>query len=708
MHEHRTAVIVAALVSVSVGAQSGVEYPVTRVVDHVDTYHGTTVRDPYRWLEDDMSPETARWVEAQNRATQAYLDRIPFRAQLKARLERLYDYPRHARPSMTRDMVFFYKNDGLQNQNVLYVQKGLDGNPEMLLDPNTWSTDGTVRLMSFTPSRDARHAVYGISKSGSDWLDYHVLDLSTRKPLADKIEWAKVSNVAWRGDGFYYSRYPAPLPGKELSSSNDNHQVFYHRLGTSQSADELVFEDLKNPQRFHLLDTTEDERFEILSVSDRGTGKQGTALFVRDRSRQSPGFVPLVPAITDDTFYVLDNAGGELLVYTDKDAPNGRVVRIDPDAPAERNWKTVLAQGADPLEAVTTAGGKLFATYMKDVTSRVRVFALDGTLEHEIGMPALGTATVFGGERAAGSMFYTFTSFTVPTSIYRYDIAAKKSTGFRVSEAPGFDASRYETRQVFFNSKDGTRVPMFLVHRKGLALDGTNPTLMYGYGGFNVSTVPAFNAMRLALLERGVVYASVNMRGGSEYGETWHDAGTKTKKQNVFDDFIAAAEWLIANKYTTPAKLAMNGGSNGGLLVGAVMNQRPELFRVAIPQVGVMDMLRFHKFTIGWNWIADYGSSDNAEEFAALRAYSPLHNIKPGQKYPATLVTTADHDDRVVPAHSFKYAATLQKAASPDNPVLIRIDTKSGHGASNVTKQIEATADIYAFLMHNLGVTPKF
>jgi prolyl oligopeptidase len=704
--QHRTAVnvAVALVITASAGAQSGLQYPTTRTVEDVDTYHGTTVSDPYRWLEDDMSAETAAWVEAQNRVTFGYLERIPFRAQLKMRLERLYDYPRYAQPSTKRDLVFFYKNDGLQNQNVLYVQRGLDGKPELLLDPNTWSSDGTVRLMSFTPSRDAKHAVYGISKSGSDWLEYHVLDLATRKPLADKIEWAKVSNIAWRGSGFYYSRYPAPPPGKELSSSNDNHQVFYHRLGTPQEKDELVFEDIKNPQRFHLLETTEDERFEILVVSDRGTGKQGNAVFVRDLSRALRNFVPLIPAISDDSFAVLDNIGGELLVYTDKNAPNGRVLRVDPAAAAEANWTTVIPQGPDPLESVTTAGGKLFATYMKDVTTRVSVFGLNGALENEVTLPGLGTATVFGADRDARSMFYTFASFTMPSSIYRYDINSRRSTVFRASDVPGFDASSYETRQVFFNSKDGTRVPMFLVHRKGLVLDGNNPTLMYAYGGFNVSTVPSFNALRLALLEQGFVYASVNTRGGSEYGETWHDAGTKTKKQNVFDDFIAGAEWLIANKYTAPARLAMTGGSNGGLLVGAVMNQRPELFRVAIPQVGVMDMLRFHKFTIGWNWIADYGSSDNPEEFKALYAYSPLHNIRAGVNYPATLITTADHDDRVVPAHSFKYGATLQAKASRDRPALIRIETKSGHGASSTAKLIEATADVYAFIMQNLGV----
>jgi prolyl oligopeptidase len=684
------------------------EYPETRKVDQVDTYHGTQVADPYRWLEDDNSPDTAAWVEAQNKVTFAYLEKIPFRAQLKTRLERLYNYPKYSAPSRKRDLFFFYRNEGLQNQSVLYVQQGIDGKPEVLIDPNAWSSEGTVQLSRFSPSRDARYAVYGVSRSGSDWEEYSVLDLNTRKPLADKLEWVKVSSVAWRGDGFYYSRYPAPEKGTELSSSNANHRVFFHRLGTPQSADELVFEDAANPQRFHILHTTEDQRFAILEVHDRGTGKQGNALFVRDLSRPSSKFSPLVPDITDDTFEVIDNVGDRILVATDKNATNRRVVSIDPRNPAESNWKTVLPESSEPLEGVDTAGGKLFATYMKDVTTRARVFSLDGRLEHELTLPGLGTATGFNGDADSTFVFYTFTSFTIPTAIYRYDIATRASTLFRASEISGFDASRYETGQVFFKSKDGTRVPMFLVHKKGLVLDGNNPTLMYGYGGFNVSTVPTFSTTRLALLEQGVVYASVNMRGGNEYGEVWHDAGTKTKKQNVFDDFIAAAEWLITNKYTSSARLAMMGASNGGLLVGAVANQRPELFRVAIPQVGVMDMLRFHKFTIGWNWIADYGSSDNAEEFKALYAYSPLHNIREGVKYPATIITTADHDDRVVPAHSFKYTAAMQARVSREEPALIRIETRTGHGASPTAKLLEATADIYGFLMHNLDVQPTF
>ena len=689
-------------------AAQGLSYPSTKSVDHVDAYHGVKVADPYRWLEDDTSADTAAWVEAQNKVTFAYLDKIPYRAALTTRLKSLYDYAKFGSPSRKGDYYFFSKNDGLQNQSVLYIQKGLNGTPEVLIDPNTWSADGTVRLAGFAPSKDAKLAVYGVSRSGSDWQEYNVMDLSTRRVLSDKVEWVKVSSIAWRGNGFYYSRYPQPEKGKELSSINENHQVYYHRIGTPQSADELVFSDPKNPQRFHTLDTTEDERFAVLDVSDRGTGKQGNAVFVQDLSKPGSKFMPLIPNIGDDTYQVLESVRGELIVFTDNNAPNGRVVRIDPANPAPANWKTIIAPKSDTIDTVRVAAGKVIATYMKDVTSKAYVHNLEGALENEIELPGLGSASGFAGNMDDTSLFYTYQSFTYPTSIFRYDVAARKSSLFRAPEIPGLDVNQYDTKQVFVTSKDGAKVPMFLVHKKGLALDGNNPTLMSGYGGFNIATTPGFNSLRVALLEQGFVYASVNMRGGSEYGEAWHDAGTKLKKQNVFDDFIAAAEWLIANKYTSPAKLAAQGGSNGGLLVGAVINQRPDLFRVAIPQVGVMDMLRFHKFTIGWNWIADYGSSDNAEEFKALQAYSPLHNIKLGGKYPATLVTTADHDDRVVPAHSFKYAATLQKHARPDNPVLIRIDTKSGHGASNVTKQIEATADIYAFIMYNLGLTPKF
>ena len=700
--------LAAALLVTQAGlAQQAWKYPATATVEHVDTYHGVQIADPYRWLEDDNSAQTTQWVEAQNAVTFGYLGTIPFRAALRARLDVLQDYPKYTAPSRRGTRYFFSKNSGLQEQSVLFTQVGLDGTPEVLLDPNTFSKDGTSRLTTFSPSLDGKYAVYGVSRSGSDWQDYLVIDLATKKTLADKVEWVKVSGVAWRGNGFFYSRYPAPKPGQEKSGINENHQVYFHTIGTPQSADTLVYDDPKNPQRFHGVRTTEDERFAILTISDRGKGKKGNAVFVRDFSKNETTFKPLIGEIGDDSFSVVDNVGGLLLVETDRNAPNGRVVQIDPANPAEANWKTIIAERPEPLQNAATAGDKLFLTYLKDASTRAYVHALDGTFEHEIALPGVGSANGFGGERDDTAVFYSFSSYETPASIYRYDIATKKSTVFRAPEIKGYDPSRFETRQVFYTSKDGTKVPMFVVHRKGVALDGTNPTVLYGYGGFNISQTPSFSPSRIALLEQGVVYAVANLRGGGEYGERWHEAGTKLKKQNVFDDFIAAAEWLIANKYTTSERLAVQGGSNGGLLVGAVINQRPDLFRVAFPQVGVMDMLRFHKFTIGWNWVADYGSSDNAEEFKALRAYSPLHNIRTGARYPSTLITTADHDDRVVPAHSFKYAATLQKAASPERPVLIRIETVSGHGASNVTKTLETNADLYAFLFQQMGITPK-
>jgi prolyl oligopeptidase len=681
-------------------------YPTTRRVDHVDTYHGVAVPDPYRWLEDDTSAETAAWVEAQNRVTFAHLETIPFRGALTSRLEQLFNYPKFSAPERRGATWFFSKNDGLQNQAVIYTQQGLDGAPAVLLDPNTLSPDGTTKLSVFSVSKDGRLAVYGLSQGGSDWMEYRVLDIGTRQPREDVVQWVKVSGAAWAGDGFFYSRYPAPSGGRDLSAKNINHEVYFHKVGTPQSADQKVFSDPANPERFHTVDVTEDERFLILTVSDRGKGRKGNAVFYRDLTSKDTTFHPIVSEIGDDTFTVIDNIGATFLVSTDRKAPNGRVFLFDPKTPAESAWKDVLPERAEPLDGVSTGGGKLFASYLKDVTSRSYVFDLAGRLEHEIALPGPGTVSGLGGRRDDTDIFYTYTSFNYPPTIFRYDVATKVSTPFREVTIPGFRADDYEVTQVFVTSRDGTKVPMFLTHKRGLPKTGQNPTLMYGYGGFNVNTPPAFSALRIALLEQGVVYASVNMRGGAEYGEAWHEAGTKLKKQNVFDDFIAAAEWLVANKYTSSPKLAMLGGSNGGLLVGAVMNQRPELFAVAIPQVGVMDMLRFHTFTIGWNWIADYGSSDNPEEFKALYAYSPLHNLKPGTRYPATLVTTADHDDRVVPAHSFKYAATLQAAQGGLAPVLIRVDTKSGHGASNTKKQIESTADIYAFVLHHLGVRP--
>jgi prolyl oligopeptidase len=689
-------------------SKSKIAYPETKKVEVVEDYFGTRVADPYRWLEDETSAETKAWIEAQNAVTFGYLDKIPYREKLKARLTELYNYPRISAPFRRGDTYFFTKNDGLQNQSVYYVQKGVNGAPELFLDPNKFSTDGTSVLSAFSLSKEGKYVAYGISTGGSDWVTLSIMEVATRKKLDDEVKWMKASGVSWQGDGFYYSRYPEPEKGRELSSKNEFQAVYFHKVGTPQSDDVLIYDDKKNPQRFQNVGTTEDERFAILSVSERGKGKRGNAISHKDLSEPDSKFMPIVAEIGDDQYGVIDNVGDKFLVRTNRNAPNGRVVLLDPKNPGEANWKEVLPERSEPLQGSGTAGGKLFASWRKDVTTRAYVFSLDGKLENEIVLPGLGSAGGFGGLNDDKHVFYSFTSFNFPPTIYKYDIATKKSTVFRTVDIPGFKPNSYETKQIFYNSKDGTRVPMFLVYKKGLKLDGNNPTLLYGYGGFNVVQAPSFSSTRMALLEQGVVYAVANIRGGGEYGEKWHEAGTKLKKQNVFDDFIAAAEWLIANKYTSSNKLAIQGGSNGGLLVGAVSNQRPELFRVVIEQAGVMDMLRFQKFTIGWNWIADYGSSEKSEEeFKALYAYSPIHNIQAGAKYPATLITTADHDDRVVPAHNYKYAAVLQAGQGGDNPILLRVDVNSAHGASNTTKLIEQQRDIYAFLFENLGVEYK-
>ena len=692
--------------SAAAQANAPLRYPAARKTTQTDTYHGTVVADPYRWLEDDRSAETAAWVAAENNVTDSYMAQIPYRKQLQERMEAIYNYPKDSAPfhQGTGDQArwyYFYKNDGLQNQSVLYRQEGLAGKPEVVIDPNQLSPDGTTKLAVFALSRSGQHAVVGLSKGGSDWLQYRILDLTTRQYLTETIEWVKVSGAAWQGNGFYYSRYPEPS-GSALAAKNENHQVFYHTLNTPQSADRLVYEDAANKQRFHTLSTTDDERFALLTVSDRGQGKDGNALFFLDAQAGDKTFRPVVSTITNDKYSLIDNDGDALLLLTNAEAPNNRVVRFDTRTGA---IKTLVPERREPIAegGVSTGGRRLFIEYTKDVVSQVEVFSYAGVHEHTVALPGLGSVGGFNGEATDTFVFYSYTSFTSPPTIYRYDIATNKSTVFRAPEVR-FNPAEYETRQVFFTSKDGTKVPMFLTHRKGLKLDGTNPTLLYGYGGFNVSLPPGFNPLRIPFLEQGGIYVQANLRGGSEYGDAWHEQGMKLKKQNVFDDFIAAAEYLIREKYTSPARLAIMGGSNGGLLVGAVMNQRPDLFRVAIPQVGVMDMLRFHRFTIGWNWIADYGSSDNPDEFKALYAYSPLHNLKPGVAYPATLISTADHDDRVVPAHSFKYAARLQEVYKGSNPVLIRIETNSGHGASNTRKNIEDSAETYAFILWNMGI----
>jgi prolyl oligopeptidase len=676
-------------------------YPPTRAAPVVETLHGVEVADPFRWLEDDRSPETAAWVEAQNAITEQWLEQIAWRPALHQRITALLDYPRVGQPITRAGWILTARNSGLQDQSVWMVQRGLDEPPRVLIDPNALADDGTTRVGALAIDREGTHVAYACSHAGSDWQEIRVRRLACGTELDDVVRWVKVSDIAWHGAGFYYSRYPEP-DASARSDVNDRHQVWYHTLGTAQSQDRLVFDDTEHTHRFHVLITTRDERVAVLSVSDRGRGHDGDALFVQDLARPDAPFVAVWPHF-DDQFHVIDHVNGNLLVYTTLDAPNGRVVRVPLDDPDPARWITVLPERPEPLQEVSTAGGRLFATRLVDVSTQVHHYALDGSDEQSVALPGLGTATGFGGEAETPDVFYTFTSFTAPPTIYRYSLDTGDSVPFEAPILP-FDPEAFETRQVFVTSRDGTRVPMFLVHKRGLPTDGHRPTLLYGYGGFNVTLLPQFSPARVAFLEQGGVFAQANLRGGGEYGEAWHQAGMKTRKQHVFDDAVACAEWLVQHGITSPARLAVQGGSNGGLLVGALMTQRPDLFAVALPAVGVMDMLRFHKFTIGWNWIADYGSSDDPEEFRALLAYSPLHNLRDGVAYPATLVTTGDHDDRVVPAHSFKFTARLQQAHAGDAPVLIRVETQSGHGASSLSKAIAEVADVYTFLFANLGV----
>ncbi len=683
------------------------QYPQTKKTDVVDNYSGTQVADPYRWLEDDNSQETKAWVKEQNTVTFGYLEKIPYRAQWLSRLEELNNYPKYSAPSRNNEYYYYSRNDGLQNQNVTYRQKGLDGKPELVLDPNKFSADGTTSLATFSLSKDGHYAVVGKSTGGSDWRTFFVMNMTTLKYLPDSLAWVKVSGASWQGDGFYYSRYPTPDKGKELSTKNENHQVYYHKVGTSQENDMLVYEDKANPQRFHTVFTSEDQRYVFLNMSDRGKGKDGNAIWYFDSKSGDKTFKPIIKEIGNLHYNLVDDVDGKFLISTDDGAKNRRVVMVDPLHPESSNWKTIIPEKEEVISGISSAGGKLFITYLKDVTSRVYVHDMYGKFEKEVKLPALGTSSGFGGRKEDKVVFYTFTSFTFPPTIYQYNIATGETVVFRKPEVK-FNPEDYVTEQVFYPSKDGTKVPMFIVYKKGTERNGKNPTMLTGYGGFNISSNPSFSTTRITWLEQGGIFALANMRGGSEYGEKWHQAGMRFNKQNVFDDFIAAAEYLIKKKYTSSDYLSIQGGSNGGLLVGAVMNQRPELFKVAIPQVGVMDMLRYQKFTIGWNWIAEYGNSDSAADFKNLYAYSPIHNIKPGLKYPATLITTADHDDRVVPAHSFKYAATIQDKYKGNNSVLIRIETNSGHGASNLKKGLELSADIYSFTFYNMGLTPKF
>ena len=680
-----------------------ITYPVTRKTEQADNYFGTKVADPYRWLEDDKSPETARWVEAQNAVTFGYLDKIPFRQALHKRLTEIYNYPRYSSPRRAGEYYFFSKNDGLQNQSVLYVQKGLEGQPEVFVDPNRLSPDGTVRILLISFSRNRKYVAISRSEAGSDWSEIRIMEIATKRELPDRIQWVKFSNAAWLGDGFFYSGYEKPAAGQELTAKNEFQKIFYHRLGDPQEKDQLVYEDKQHPLRYFGVAATELEEYAFLSVSE---GTSGTELYWKDLKKKGAPFELLIKGFDNDSAPI-DNVGDKFLVYTNMDAPNFKVVSIDPKKPAKENWQTVIPEKPEVLSWANAAGGRLFCGYLEDANTKVYQHGFNGKLVREIGLPALGTADGFEGWRDDTTLFYTFTSFTFPPAIYKYDIAGGKSDVFRTAEVK-FTPGDYEVKQVFYESKDKTKVPMFVVYRKGLALDGKNPCYLTGYGGFDISVQPAFSPALIALLENGCVFAEPNLRGGGEYGETWHKAGMLQNKKKVFDDFIAAAEYLIKTGYTSKDKLAIAGASNGGLLVGAAMTQRPDLFKVALPAVGVMDMLRFHKFTVGWGWAVEYGSSDNEKDFKTLYAYSPLHNIKDGVAYPATLVTTADHDDRVVPAHSFKFIATLQEKQGGDNPVLIRIETRSGHGSSNVTKAIEETADRYAFFLYNVGANVRY
>jgi prolyl oligopeptidase len=697
-----TVLFVGLTVSAPAGEKKPLVYPLTKKGDVVDDYHGTKVADPYRWLEDDNAPEVKAWVGEQNKVTSAYLAGIACRGPIAKRLEELYNYPRYSAPFRVGEFYFFAKNDGLQNQSVIYYQKGLDGEPQVFIDPNTLSADGTVRIGLLGESRDDRYMAISRSEAGSDWGEIRVLEIANRRELSDRLRWVKFSGAAWSGEGFYYSRYDEPKAGDELKAKNENQKVYYHKLGDAQEKDALIFADPAHPLRYYGAEVSEDGRFLYLSISE---GTHGTEVHFRDLGKKDDPFHLLCPGFEFD-YGVVDNVGGKFLVHTNCDAPNYKVVAIDGANPAKENWGTVIPEKSDVLLGINSAGGKLFCNYLKDVTTRVSQHDLSGKLERQIALPGLGSAGGFGGKKEDRILFYTFTSFNYPPVIFQYDIASGESKLFRKSEAK-FNPADYEVKQVFYSGKDGTRIPMFIVHRKGLVLDGNNPTFLYAYGGFNASMSPYFSAGNLVFLENGGVYAVANIRGGGEYGEAWHRAGMLEKKQNVFDDFIAAAEYLVSEKYTRSARLAISGASNGGLLVGACMAQRPDLFQVALPAVGVMDMLRFHKFTVGWGWSVEYGSSDDAAQFKYLYAYSPLHNLKPGVSYPATLVTTADHDDRVVPAHSFKFIAALQEMNQGENPVLIRIETRSGHGSSNLRKAIEIAADTWGFVFKNLGMECK-
>lgn len=685
--------------------QAQIQYPVTEKKTVTDHYFGTKVEDPYRWLEDDNADATKKWVVEQNKVTDAYLSGIPFRDKIEARLEKLWNYPKSGTPFKKGEWYYFYKNSGLQNQSVLYRTKDLKTEPEVFLDPNALSKEGIVALSGLSFSKSGKLLAYSLSKAGSDWTEIFLMDVESKKLLSDKIEWTKFGGAAWKGEeGFYYSAYDKPDEKSKLSKANEFQKVYYHKIGTAQSEDQLIYEDKEHPKRYFGCGLTEDERFLILSISE---GTSGGELWFRNlEDPAQTGFSLLVKGF-DTESDVVDNDGDKLLVKTNYQSPNFRVVVVDPKNPARENWKTIIPEQKEVLLGVGTGGGNLFTNYLKDASSRVYQYDYSGKQIREIKLPGIGSAGGFGAEKEDKEFYYSYSSFATPPSIYKYDIASGKSELYKTTEI-NMSTADIVTEQLFFTSKDGAKVPMFLTYKKGIKKDGNNPVLLYGYGGFNIPMTPGFSVSNAFFVEQGGIYVVVNLRGGNEYGEEWHKAGMLLNKQNVFDDFIGAAEYLIKNKYTNNGKIAVRGGSNGGLLVGAAMTQRPDLFKVAIPQVGVLDMLRYHKFTVGWGWAVEYGNADSAQYFPYLYKYSPYHNLKKGVSYPATIVTTGDHDDRVVPAHSFKYAARLQEYHKGANPVLIRIETNAGHGAGKPTsKIIEEAADIWAFTMYNLGMKYK-
>ncbi|MCS6930115.1 MAG: prolyl oligopeptidase family serine peptidase [Saprospiraceae bacterium] len=676
-----------------------VAYPKTRFDLTVrDTYFGKIVEDPYRWLEDDQSEETKAWVKQQNAVTFDYLNRIPFRGKIKKRLEEIWNFEKYSTPFKKANHYYFFKNDGLQNQSVLYRQASLDGKPEVVLDPNTFSPDGTTSLQEIGFSRDGRYLAYAISEGGSDWRTILVKDLQTGQILPDRIKWAKFTRIGWAGNGFYYTRYPEPKEGDELKGTNQYSAIYYHTLGQPQSNDRLIHHDPKYPNRYFSAGTTEDERFLFIAGAE---STSGNTLAFLDLSKPKAQLTPIYTRFDSD-FNVIENLGDQLLILTNHAAPKQRLILVNTTRPQEAHWKTLIPEDStDVLQDAIVCGNKLVCVYLHNAASALRVFDLQGRFLREISLPELGTIGSVEGKPSDTLAFFSFSSFLRPPTIYMLNT---KTLETRVFKAPkmAFNPDAYMTEQVWYTSKDGTRVPMFITRKKNIAFDGQNPTLLFGYGGFNVSLTPSFSASRAVLLENNGIYVVANIRGGGEFGEKWHKAGTKCQKQNVFDDFIAAAEYLIEKQYTSPPRLAIEGGSNGGLLVGACMTQRPELFGVCFPRVGVLDMLRYHKFTIGYAWAVDYGRSDNPEEFPCLIKYSPLHNVRP-TAYPATMITTADHDDRVVPAHSFKFAAALQANQQGDKPILIRIETSAGHGAGKPTsKLLEEAADLLAFMFYQM------